>query len=69
LAEEDTMADALAQTLSHPAEALAQAQAGRALVLETYAWDVLANKLDTVWERMRLGETARITKEPREVMR
>ena len=51
LAEEDTMAEALAVTMRSPATAQAQAQRGRALVLETYDWDVLAHKLANIWER------------------
>ena len=35
-----------------PEAAQKLARKGRALVLETYDWDTLAYKLETIWERM-----------------
>jgi glycosyltransferase involved in cell wall biosynthesis len=51
LAEEDEMADALVQAIREPQSAQRQADSGRALVLETYDWDNLANKLEAIWEK------------------
>jgi glycosyltransferase involved in cell wall biosynthesis len=51
LAEEDAMADALVRAVRAPSEALALAEHGRGVVLETYDWDVLARKLEASWER------------------
>lgn len=45
------IAPALVQCLRAPAEAARLAEAGRRLVLERYDWDVLADKLDRVWEK------------------
>ncbi len=45
------MAAALVGTMRNPAAAQAQAGAGRALVLRTYDWDALADKLEMVWEK------------------
>jgi glycosyltransferase involved in cell wall biosynthesis len=52
-AEEETMADALVQALRHPGRMQAQAQHARRIVLDLYDWDVLARKLEAVWERAR----------------
>jgi glycosyltransferase involved in cell wall biosynthesis len=46
----EEMAQALVQALRHPEPILAMAQHGRKLVLERYDWDVLAAKLEQVWE-------------------
>ena len=51
VAEEDTMVAALVHGLRQPQALQASAAAGRALVLETYDWGALANKLDAVWEK------------------
>jgi glycosyltransferase involved in cell wall biosynthesis len=52
LAEDDGMAAALVQALRQPEKAQALARNGRDLVLETYDWDALADKLDRIWERL-----------------
>jgi glycosyltransferase involved in cell wall biosynthesis len=52
VAEEDTMAGALVQSMRAPQAAREQARAGRDLVLATYDWDILARKLESVWERL-----------------
>jgi polysaccharide biosynthesis protein PslH len=52
LAEESSMAAALVQGIRQPEPLREVAAAGRALVLETYDWDTLANKLEAVWEKM-----------------
>jgi glycosyltransferase involved in cell wall biosynthesis len=45
----ERMADALVDSMRNPGKALAAAHAGRAVVLERYDWDVLADKLERVW--------------------
>ncbi|HWY85785.1 MAG TPA: glycosyltransferase family 4 protein [Gemmataceae bacterium] len=50
--DEPDMAAALVQALRQPEAAQKMARKGRELVLETYDWDTLANKLETIWERM-----------------
>ena len=50
-AEEDAMAAALVDAIRHPAVVRAQAEHGRRIVVETYDWDVMARKLETVWEK------------------
>jgi glycosyltransferase involved in cell wall biosynthesis len=50
-AEEDAMAAALVAALGAPARMQAQAERGRAVVLEQYGWDVLARKLEQSWEK------------------
>jgi glycosyltransferase involved in cell wall biosynthesis len=50
-AEEDAMADALVHAIRRPAEVQAMAEHGRAIVLDTYDWSVLAKKLEATWER------------------
>jgi glycosyltransferase involved in cell wall biosynthesis len=52
LAEDDDMAGALVQALRQPEKAQELAKNGRELVLETYDWEALADKLDRIWERM-----------------
>lgn len=47
----EQMADALVHALRNPARAKAQAERGRRLVRERYDWDVLADKLEQVWEK------------------
>ncbi|MCX6552120.1 MAG: glycosyltransferase family 4 protein [Acidobacteria bacterium] len=49
-ADEADMADALVRAIRKPGDMQAMAQRGRALVLDTYDWDVLAQKLETSWE-------------------
>jgi glycosyltransferase involved in cell wall biosynthesis len=44
------MAAALVHSLRHPEQARALAEEGRRVVLERYDWDVLADKLEQVWE-------------------
>ena len=51
-AEEDAMAAALVEAIRNPQKMQAMADAGRTLVLETYDWGVLANKLEAVWEKL-----------------
>jgi glycosyltransferase involved in cell wall biosynthesis len=48
-AEEDAMADALVQVIRNHTGALAQAEHGRRLVLDTYDWGALAEKLEAAW--------------------
>ena len=50
-AEEDAMAAALVHAIRHPGEMQTLADHGRALVLETYDWSVLAKKLEASWEK------------------
>jgi glycosyltransferase involved in cell wall biosynthesis len=50
LAEDGEMARALAEVLLNPGPAQAMAGRARALVLQEYDWDVLAAKLERVWE-------------------
>jgi polysaccharide biosynthesis protein PslH len=52
----DGMADALVRVLRDPARALAVARRGRQLVRERYDWNVLADKLEAVWDKC-LGQT------------
>jgi glycosyltransferase involved in cell wall biosynthesis len=47
----ERMADRLVEVICHPARARALAERGRQLVRERYDWDVLAGKLEQVWER------------------
>lgn len=50
-AEEETMADALVQAVHNPVGMQAMAQHARQRVLDLYDWEVLARKLEGVWER------------------
>jgi glycosyltransferase involved in cell wall biosynthesis len=50
-AEEDVMAEALLDAIRRPHEMQALAQHGRQIVLETYDWGVLAQKLERAWEK------------------
>ena len=45
------LADALVRALNEPNRAAAQAAQGRALVLQRYDWDALADELERSWER------------------
>ena len=45
------MAAALVYAIRHPAVVRAQAEHGRRIVVETYDWNVMARKLETVWEK------------------
>ena len=47
----DEMAAALVDSIRHPEPIRAIADCGRRLVRERYDWDVLADKLERVWER------------------
>jgi glycosyltransferase involved in cell wall biosynthesis len=47
----DDMGQALIETIRHPAQAVSQASAGRAHVLAEYDWDILAQRLENVWEK------------------
>ena len=49
--EPSSMADALIEAIRTPGPALAMAAKGRQVVLERYDWDVLAGKLEEVWEK------------------
>jgi polysaccharide biosynthesis protein PslH len=49
-AEEPEMADALVRAMRDHAAALAMAEHGRRLVLETYDWEVLSRKLEASWQ-------------------
>ncbi len=57
--DEAGMAAALIECLRDPAEARAKARQGRQVVHERYDWDVLAGKLEEVWEKCVLGEERR----------
>jgi len=46
----ETMAEALVQALKQPERMAALACAGQRLVLEKYDWDVLADRLDAIWQ-------------------
>lgn len=50
-AEIDAMADALVQAIRSPGAMQAMADHGRELVLRTYDWGVLAQKLEAAWEK------------------
>ncbi len=50
-AEEDAMADALVNAIRNPGKMQALAQHGRRIVLDTYDWSVLAQKLERAWEQ------------------
>ena len=50
-AEDADMADALVNAIRDPARMQAMAEVGRRIVLETYDWDVLAQKLEASWEK------------------
>ena len=52
LTEDDGMAAALVQTLRQPEKVQELARNRRDLVLEMYDWEVLADKLDRIWEGM-----------------
>lgn len=54
-AEEDALAAALVRAIHAPAEAQAQAEHGRQIVLETYDWEVLSRKLEASWEKCLAG--------------
>jgi glycosyltransferase involved in cell wall biosynthesis len=49
------MAAALVDSIRNPARVRAMAQQGRQIVLDRYDWDVLAGKLERVWEKCVLG--------------
>ena len=49
--EPGALAAALLDAIRDPAAAQALAERGRALVLERYDWDVLADELERSWER------------------
>lgn len=57
----EEMVAALVHAVRHPEIGLAQAEAGRQVVLERYDWDVLADRLEEVWLRCagRTRETNR----------
>jgi len=50
-AEEDQMASALLDVMRDPGPARMMAEKGRAHVRELYDWDVVARKLEAVWEK------------------
>jgi glycosyltransferase involved in cell wall biosynthesis len=45
------MGDALVNAIRNPGPALTMAERGRAFVLDSYGWDVLAGKLERIWLR------------------
>jgi len=47
----EEMADALLHVIRDPVRARTLAERGRQLVRERYDWDVLADKLEQVWEK------------------
>jgi glycosyltransferase involved in cell wall biosynthesis len=57
------MASALVACIRHPNCAAAQAAAGRAHVLAEYDWDVLAERLEKVWEKCA-GRTPQLAASP-----
>ncbi|MCI0685073.1 MAG: glycosyltransferase family 4 protein [Gemmataceae bacterium] len=64
-AEESDTAAALVRALREPERLRAQAERGRALVLERYDWGVLAKKLEETWERcLALPHRAAEPREP-----
>ncbi len=50
------LASALVDAIRNPERIRAMASSGRQLVLDRYDWDVLADKLEKVWEECRQGE-------------
>jgi glycosyltransferase involved in cell wall biosynthesis len=50
-AEGDAMASALVHAIRNPRKMLAMAEHARTLVLDTYDWSVLAQKLEASWEK------------------
>jgi glycosyltransferase involved in cell wall biosynthesis len=58
LAEEQDMAAALVGCLRQPEQARAQAERGRRVVLQRYDWDVLADRMERVWEKCVGGPRA-----------
>jgi glycosyltransferase involved in cell wall biosynthesis len=52
----EDMTAALVECIRHPEQARAMARRGREIVLERYDWDVLAGKLERVWEKCVAGE-------------
>jgi glycosyltransferase involved in cell wall biosynthesis len=61
----ERMADRLVEVICYPARARALAQRGRRLVRERYDWDVLADKLEQVWERCREAPASAMSVKPR----
>jgi glycosyltransferase involved in cell wall biosynthesis len=55
----ESMAGALLHCFRAPGEALAQAVAGRCVVLQRYNWDALADKLERVWVECAASEKHR----------
>jgi glycosyltransferase involved in cell wall biosynthesis len=47
----EQMADALVDCIRKPARAASAAAAGRAFVMAEYDWDVLADRLERIWEK------------------
>ena len=45
----DDLADAIVSAIRRPAEMAAQAERGRAVVLERYDWGRLADELERAW--------------------
>ncbi len=50
------MAPALVESIRNPQTARAMAELGRQVVLERYDWDILAGRLERVWEKCLAGE-------------
>jgi glycosyltransferase involved in cell wall biosynthesis len=55
-ADDDEMAQALLHAMRDPQPARLLAEQGRQVVVEHYDWDVLARKLEAVWERCVFAE-------------
>jgi phosphatidylinositol alpha-mannosyltransferase len=53
LFDTDALADALVDVLSHPSEARRMGAAGRQSAVSAYAWPLIAERLQDVFERAR----------------
>ncbi|MCS7047585.1 MAG: glycosyltransferase family 4 protein [Gemmataceae bacterium] len=62
-ADLDQLAEALVRALREPERIQVQAERGRRLVIEQYAWEVLARKLEQSWQRC-VAEWAETNSEP-----
>lgn len=54
----EQMAEALLATMRNPQAAVAQAEAGRQVVLQRYDWDGLADRLEQVWLKTAVAKEA-----------
>ena len=65
VADCELMAPALLAALRDPLTAQSKADSGRALVLDRYDWDALADLLEQSWERARGLENVQVGPGPR----